>query len=282
MIETNSSILSGGISDVNENWNITGSILNEKLLRLYIPISGEAVVRIGKKDFGMHPGNVYLFSGSTVNMQRYTGNFEHFWLHILPQSLHLRYLLIWKFVIHIWPAGKIAYTEELVESMRKFATQRKAFINANPYKHTGSPVFFANEAYQFKLHSLISYLIGDLLENQNLHVSPKEQNTLERLRPAIDYMDENYINSPPLDAVSEKNFMTPSHFHKVFVKCFSLSPYRYMLLKRLSDAKELLLGSDLSIKEIAKRTGYANNFYFSKVFKDEFGISPKKFREIGS
>ncbi|MBN2535968.1 MAG: helix-turn-helix transcriptional regulator [Spirochaetales bacterium] len=47
---------------------------------------------------------------------------------------------------------------------------------------------------------------------------------------------------------------------------------------RLKEAKRLLLQSDLKIYDIAFKIGYNNNTYFCKLFKNQFGITPKEFR----
>lgn len=47
---------------------------------------------------------------------------------------------------------------------------------------------------------------------------------------------------------------------------------------RLDRARELLDRSDLTISEIAEKTGYSNLYYFSSAFKKHFGASPKRYR----
>lgn len=48
---------------------------------------------------------------------------------------------------------------------------------------------------------------------------------------------------------------------------------------RIKKAKECLMISDDTLAVIAEKTGYRNEFYFSRKFKEQEGISPKKFRE---
>ena len=44
-------------------------------------------------------------------------------------------------------------------------------------------------------------------------------------------------------------------------------------------AKELLLDPDIKIQDIAQRIGYTDNNYFSKAFRNYYGISPSVFRQ---
>ena len=52
----------------------------------------------------------------------------------------------------------------------------------------------------------------------------------------------------------------------------------YMAKKRCSLAAELLLDTHVSVQEIASYVGYQDNNYFSKVFKNERGVSPLEYR----
>jgi AraC-like DNA-binding protein len=56
---------------------------------------------------------------------------------------------------------------------------------------------------------------------------------------------------------------------------------RYLETRRIAQARELLLMAVLSVAEVAARVGYANAFYFSRVFSRQTGISPSAFRKQG-
>lgn len=53
----------------------------------------------------------------------------------------------------------------------------------------------------------------------------------------------------------------------------------YLNMIRLTEIKRLLIESDLPVSDIAYRTGYNNISHFNRVFKAEFNLSPKEFRE---
>ncbi|WP_202638295.1 AraC family transcriptional regulator [Bailinhaonella thermotolerans] len=59
------------------------------------------------------------------------------------------------------------------------------------------------------------------------------------------------------------------------------SPKDYILSIRLTRAKELLTGTDLGVAAIARRVGYPDPAYFTRVFTRRVGISPTVFRERG-
>ena len=52
----------------------------------------------------------------------------------------------------------------------------------------------------------------------------------------------------------------------------------YLLEFRMHKAANLLVGTNLSVKEIANNVGYTDQLVFSKAFKRQFGLSPKNYR----
>ena len=57
-----------------------------------------------------------------------------------------------------------------------------------------------------------------------------------------------------------------------------LPPQQYLLHSRLNRAAELLKTTRLSVKEIAAQTGWDNVFYFSRLFRQKYSISPVRYR----
>ena len=57
-----------------------------------------------------------------------------------------------------------------------------------------------------------------------------------------------------------------------------VSPSKWRNEKRILLARELLLTTDLSIDEIAQKTGFYDTPYFYKKFLDTVGMPPKKYR----
>ena len=76
--------------------------------------------------------------------------------------------------------------------------------------------------------------------------------------------------------------LTEDYFRKLFFQETGKTPLQYLTQKRISYAKQLLClqaHSGISIQEIAWRSGFADNYYFSRVFKKVTGVSPKYWAE---
>lgn len=69
-----------------------------------------------------------------------------------------------------------------------------------------------------------------------------------------------------------------SSFRKAFKLHTGYSPNQYYLDVRLKKATELMLVTNLNFKEIAYKTGFSSQYYFSKFFKKKYKINPKQYR----
>ncbi len=59
-------------------------------------------------------------------------------------------------------------------------------------------------------------------------------------------------------------------------------PIQYLAKIRVHHAMELLQQKELSMEEIARKVGYTNGNYFSKVFKNIIGVTPSNYRNTQS
>lgn len=83
------------------------------------------------------------------------------------------------------------------------------------------------------------------------------------------------------EAVSRALKLGYDSFRKRFAAITGLSPGRFQMLRRIEHACTLLREDALPIKEIAERTGFADEFHFSKRFRQIVGQPPGQFRNFG-
>ena len=69
-----------------------------------------------------------------------------------------------------------------------------------------------------------------------------------------------------------------SWFRSAFAKHTGLAPHQYLLEMRLVRARNLLAGSRLSVKEIAVQTGFRDEHYFSRLFRQKLNVTPSQWR----
>ncbi|MDX1284781.1 MAG: AraC family transcriptional regulator, partial [Draconibacterium sp.] len=93
------------------------------------------------------------------------------------------------------------------------------------------------------------------------------------------YMRQNTENEINLEHLAEKHKVGYSYFRKMFKKYTGVSPGQYHLQLRIIRAKELLVSTDKSIKEISLELGFQTIHYFSLIFKKKVGMNPSEFRK---
>jgi AraC family transcriptional regulator len=97
---------------------------------------------------------------------------------------------------------------------------------------------------------------------------------LYRLKIAKQYMDEEYLNIDEIIQVATFCTMSEFHFFRSFKQAFGISPYQYLLNKRLELANELIISGDMSVTAIAAHCNFPDIFTFSKAFKRQFNVAP--------
>jgi len=100
----------------------------------------------------------------------------------------------------------------------------------------------------------------------------------EQIRPVLAYVDRHCRDSITLDDVAEVVHVSPSRVRHVFKDVTGVSFKEYVTQVRVAEAKRLLLGTDLSVAEIARAVSYTNLNQFYKVFYRSCAMSPGEYR----
>ncbi len=102
----------------------------------------------------------------------------------------------------------------------------------------------------------------------------------QRLAPAFALI-EAQLHDPELSvsSLAKVSGLSPSRLHAVFTLATGSPPARFLQRRRMACAEQLLIGSDLLIREVATRAGYGDEFHFSRLFKRLHGTSPLAYRE---
>ena len=129
-----------------------------------------------------------------------------------------------------------------------------------------------------------SYLYVLLLKL--LTVTGKHGERLKSYRTAYvhcyNYIKENFCNIVSLEEIANKCCVSKVYLCRLFKQYAGISPMAYVNKLKMNKAAFLLIQSNSSIKQISLMLHYNNPYYFSEMFKKEYGISPKYFRENNS
>ncbi|MCA1868505.1 helix-turn-helix transcriptional regulator [Agrobacterium genomosp. 3] len=98
-------------------------------------------------------------------------------------------------------------------------------------------------------------------------------------RRAIELLEENLSSDISIEAVAAECGLSRGYFIKAFGLTMGHPPYRWVLLRRIEKAKEMLLGTRFSISEISFLCGFADQAHFTRTFTSRAGIPPAQWRK---
>ena len=129
------------------------------------------------------------------------------------------------------------------------------------------------------VNSLVNLLSLHLLRNySSLFQSP--EHPIDRglsgpkLRRAIEAIQDHLETGISLTELADSTGVSASHFEVLFKRSTGLSPHQYLIRCRVERAKELLRREDLSMAQVAARTGFCDQAHLTRHFKRIVGIPP--------
>lgn len=131
-------------------------------------------------------------------------------------------------------------------------------------------------AYQQMLCGIVCNLISSCIY-YNRNIDYHKNNVQDIISGIRTYILNNPIEATPESAAAHMN-VGYSKMRKLFKQYTGLTLGQYIAEVRTNNAKNLLSNTTLSIGEIAGRTGFINEEYFSTYFKRVTGITPTTYR----
>lgn len=100
----------------------------------------------------------------------------------------------------------------------------------------------------------------------------------DKINEAIQYLNQNIDKTLTVEEVAALFNYSASHFSALFKNKTGQAPVEYFIRLKIHYACQLLDQSKLKIKDIAQKIGYADPFYFSRLFNKIMGTSPYEYR----
>lgn len=209
---------------------------------LSLRLKGTGVFRIGEKQLISKPGDVLYIPADTSYEVEYSVN-ESIVVHLSSCN---------------YSVPEVIHTENRSAVEAHFLRLLDAWQNK-------SSVHLAKSCV---------YGLLDMLANER---APLAENTL--LVHCTRYI-ENHFREPEtnVEAICKHTYISRSTLQRIFSQRFGISPQRYLTKMRLDYALKLLAEGQPTVKEVALACGFADEKYFSVVFKKAYGRSPSQMR----
>lgn len=130
------------------------------------------------------------------------------------------------------------------------------------------------------LAGIVLHMLGMILsvsKNKIFEAGGAEQ----KIEQAKIIMNEHVFTDIDPEEIALKLNVSYSWFRKVFKEYTGYAPAKYFQELKLRKAKQLLVGTSLSVKEISYQLNYTSAEHFFSLFKKHTGLTPFKYRSFG-
>ena len=127
--------------------------------------------------------------------------------------------------------------------------------------------------------SILYSVYAEILRLESASYVPLSKRKI--LENAVLYIAEHLSDEKlSIPEIASSVNMSESYFRHLFLEIYSVSPVQYINTLRINRAKELIRSTDESFTAIAEQVGFANVYYFSRMFKKKAGCTPSEYRSI--
>jgi YesN/AraC family two-component response regulator len=256
--------------------NFIGEWHHHKEHEFLCVLEGKLEIHLENEIKTLLPGDVILIGSDQVHRDRFF------------RTIHTEYIVMQTDLTQFFEVGVMPYLFALSETKNPLSILNYIFetnptakeITFNAITEIYKESHAKQLGYELAVAMWIKQIMVTLIRNDNLHKLDLQANDqLLRLRPVLEYIDENLDESLLVERSSQLVNMSYYYFVKFFKKTIGVSFTEFVQMKRIKKAEMLLLTSDLSIIEIGEMIGMQNMSHFYKMFKRLNGHSPNDFRK---
>jgi AraC-like DNA-binding protein len=132
--------------------------------------------------------------------------------------------------------------------------------------------------YQLKACAGILSLITEMLTHERRKEQP---NYYQKIVEKAKYlMESNVYGNINLSNISEQIGISTSRLNDIFKTYTSMTPYQFYIHIKIHKAEGLLEQENISVKEVALKMGFEDQYYFSRLFKNKTGIAPSVWKKF--
>ncbi|WP_281533213.1 response regulator transcription factor [Anaerocolumna aminovalerica] len=158
-------------------------------------------------------------------------------------------------------------------------TLLQLFINALPEADDNDFKKVVEEIYSFRYFADIYKLLINILEKVIDQFKAENQSHRHAILLVEQYILSHYTEDLSLNTLANIVFLSPKYLSSLFIQVTGISLNRYIKNVRIEKAKELLLNTNMKIADICKEVGYSYVSYFCRIFQEDYGMSPDRYRQ---
>lgn len=136
--------------------------------------------------------------------------------------------------------------------------------------------------YELKLKSELFQLFYGIFESllkKDISELKVKNDVVDSIKIVLDYIKDNYKSQIQIEDLAKLLNFSKSHFMRFFKNNIGITAIEYINNYRLNVAAQLLLSTDIKVKEVSEEVGIYNLSYFYRQFKKMFDLSPNDYRK---
>ncbi len=242
-----------------KDWSVKDDVFGQNIF--YYITEGSCNITINQKTFNACAGDwIFIPAGMQYSYANQSDKpFSKYWLHFdLYPSL----------------ADSGIFVAEHMINCKKHPEIEGIFKEFSKICESHRPAdIIATKALVLKL--LSAYL--DLSSGSDIARKPSKE-----LVSLLSFIENNLHKPLPNEVLAKELHMQTNHFIRYFKERLGQTPQKYIMAKRMDFAKRLLLDDELTLAEIAEKTGFCDSAHFSKKFKAFYSIAPGLYKKYFS
>ncbi|AIQ51003.1 helix-turn-helix domain-containing protein [Paenibacillus sp. FSL R7-0331] len=173
--------------------------------------------------------------------------------------------------------GPEPYLQELLPGRQELLVHPFTRVIRLAEELTASPAE-RSEVRLYKQQLKFQELLLLLLEHN--YPSDEAPSPAESVEGTLTYMQEHYMESITVKQLAEQAGVSLWQFTPLFQKLTGRKPLDYLTELRISRSKQLLLESAEPLREIARLSGFSDEYYFSRRFRQKTGVTPGHYAQL--
>lgn len=172
-----------------------------------------------------------------------------------------------------FPTAAVPYS--LVMELRSYAKAVELvqeLLQPSSHDATSLQIYYRYLRFQELLLTIISWH-----EQQSRQAAAADDAAVGIAR-SIQYMNVHYSDALTVEQLADIAWIEPWKYPRLFKEATGKSPLQYLNDMRMDKAKQLLVSGEGKLSDIAQQIGFANEYYFSRRFKQTIGIAPGQYR----
>lgn len=153
-------------------------------------------------------------------------------------------------------------------------------INSEYYRNLMNDIYkcYINSGYEANYERLLNAYMTQILCDMYREFSREEKSYDMRIERARVYISKHPLMKHDIGELAKISGYSSAYFSKKFKDQYNISPKSYIFENKMEYSRLLLTEYNYSIKEVANKLGYSDQYIFSNQFKKTFGITPAKMK----